>query len=481
MIIGLVLLFQAIGVGAFYADDSDEILSSCSMDEYDMVIIAPEIFSVEIQTLIDHKNSVGIQTFLKTTEEIYLEYNGRDKPEQIKYFIKDAIESKKINYVLLIGGEDKLPVRYSYSNNGSIYHDAELFISDLYYADVYDENGSFCSWDFNNNNRFGETKYIEFPGDIWGKESISIDLDKLDLYPDVHIGRLLCNNNSDVNIVVNKIKEYEEKKAGESWFNNILLIGGNTFPNFYIIFEKFLMKKLSLEYNETRAWEGEYMCTKIEELMSNFNAIKLFGSLLWNPKKLLMDEYLFPSVDNVNNVINNGVGFLFYSGHGSPTGFANYFPFIRNDNFVLPYPNGYWIPEISNLINKEKLPITMLHGCSMGDFSNISGVSSPIAWELVKHENGGAIACFANSNPSHPGVGTGVSETCDGCLFLGLFKAYNRGIDTVGELLTFTINDYLKNVFSVLKEKEPAMLFNHYYHLEMFTLFGDPSLKIGGY
>ena len=194
-----------------------------------------------------------------------------------------------------------------------------------------------------------------------------------------------------------------------------------------------------------------------------------------------MDEYRFPSVDNVNNVINNGVGFLFYSGHGSPTGFANYFPYIRNDNFVLPYPNGYWIPEISNLINKEKLPITMLHGCSMGDFSNISGVPSPIAWELVKHENGGAIACFANSNPSHPGVGTGVSETYDGCLFLGLFKAYNRGIDTVGKLLTFTINDYLKNVFSVLKEKEPAMLFNHYYHLEMFTLFGDPSLKIGGY
>ena len=45
MIIGLVLLFQAIGVGAFYADDSDEILSSCSMDEYDMVIITPDEFS----------------------------------------------------------------------------------------------------------------------------------------------------------------------------------------------------------------------------------------------------------------------------------------------------------------------------------------------------------------------------------------------------------------------------------------------------
>jgi len=30
---------------------------------------------------------------LKTTESIYEEYSGVDKPEQIKYFIKDALEN----------------------------------------------------------------------------------------------------------------------------------------------------------------------------------------------------------------------------------------------------------------------------------------------------------------------------------------------------------------------------------------------------
>jgi hypothetical protein len=56
-------------------------------DLYDMVIISPNEFSNELQPLIDHKKSVGINTFLKTTDDIYIEYNGRDEAEQIKYFI----------------------------------------------------------------------------------------------------------------------------------------------------------------------------------------------------------------------------------------------------------------------------------------------------------------------------------------------------------------------------------------------------------
>ena len=57
---------------------------------YNLVIIAPKVFANALQPLIDHKNSLGVSTYLKTTEDIYTEYQGVDKPEQIKYFIKDA-------------------------------------------------------------------------------------------------------------------------------------------------------------------------------------------------------------------------------------------------------------------------------------------------------------------------------------------------------------------------------------------------------
>jgi len=73
-------------------------------EEYDMVIIAPDVFLQELQPLIEHKNNYGIRTFLETTNDIYNEFDGADKPEQIKYFIKDAIETRNIKYVLLVGG-----------------------------------------------------------------------------------------------------------------------------------------------------------------------------------------------------------------------------------------------------------------------------------------------------------------------------------------------------------------------------------------
>ncbi|RLF51297.1 MAG: peptidase C25, partial [Thermoplasmata archaeon] len=73
-------------------------------DVYDMVIIAPSEFSDALQKLVEHKNNYGVKTFLMTTEEIYSKYNGRDEPEKIKYFIKNAIEQYGIKYVLLVGG-----------------------------------------------------------------------------------------------------------------------------------------------------------------------------------------------------------------------------------------------------------------------------------------------------------------------------------------------------------------------------------------
>ena len=72
------------------------------------MIDATDKFNNEIQRLADHKELKGVTTLIKTTEDIYTEYPGVDKPEQIKYFIKDALETYGIKYVLLVGGLDSL-------------------------------------------------------------------------------------------------------------------------------------------------------------------------------------------------------------------------------------------------------------------------------------------------------------------------------------------------------------------------------------
>ncbi|MGC9308120.1 MAG: C25 family cysteine peptidase, partial [Thermoplasmatota archaeon] len=128
-------------------------------DGYDMVVIAPALFSDALQPLIDHKNSHGIETFLQTTDAIYDAYEGRDRAEQVKYYIKDAIEQHNVTYVLLVGGrvgqrfKTYVPMRYA--NVDDDYTHKQI-LSDLYFADIYRENGDFEDWDENGNGVFAE-------------------------------------------------------------------------------------------------------------------------------------------------------------------------------------------------------------------------------------------------------------------------------------------------------------------------------------
>jgi hypothetical protein len=116
-------------------------------NEYNLVIIAPEEYSAGIQPLVSHKESHNIKTLFKTTEDIYSEYTGRDEPEKIKYFIKEAIENFGASYVLLIGSIYKLPIRTSSVTIWDRWQEDTL--TDLYYSDVLDANGDFSSWDSN--------------------------------------------------------------------------------------------------------------------------------------------------------------------------------------------------------------------------------------------------------------------------------------------------------------------------------------------
>lgn len=209
--------------------------------EYDLVIIAPEVFSDALQPLVAHKISNGFNTYLKTTEEIYNEYSGTDKPEQIKYFIKDAKETQGITYVLLVGGLNNminakprddcnqgysdwyLPVRYTnlYDDPAfplaSDFHDPGT-MSDLYFADLYEEGGAFSSWDPNNDGIFA----------AWDKEGYQDD-ENLDFTPDVCLGRLACRSVEEVNTVVNKIMTYETGGTDPSWFRKMIVVSGDGF------------------------------------------------------------------------------------------------------------------------------------------------------------------------------------------------------------------------------------------------------------
>jgi hypothetical protein len=451
-----------IDIEVYYKPPEKLLLNS---DEYDMIIITPEIFVENLQSLIDHKNSVGVITFLKTTEEIYSEYSGRDYAEQIKYFIKDAIENFGIKYLLIIGDIDLVPMRKS---DVTVFTGPTIWkgiLTDLYYADIYDSNGDFSSWDSDGDDVYGKCRF-DFRS---GMGDIDI-IDEVDLYPDVGVGRLPCSDKGEVNIVVDKIINYENETNGSEWFNNIILMGGDTFAS---------------EYDENI--EGEWFLEKyVAPQMENkgFSPVKLYTSL--DTLNIIL----------INQEISSGAGFVSYSGHGNTNRIATYSPNDEDSQIA------YYIEDIEGMNNGYKLPIFFLDACLTGklDYNifdrgililypwcllkilleNIFDTKNfpCFAWTILKKSSGGGIAVIASSQPAMQGIAyqSDDIEILFGANLLHRFfiESYESGI-FLSDMLIRSQNSYLNKVVDF-----NGVMWDHN-TINEFNLLGDPSLKIGGY
>ena len=425
--------------------------------EYDLLIIAPSNFSSSLKPLVDHKKKIGIRSKIVTVEEIYngtyFLAKGRDRAEKIKYFIKDAVENWGVSYVLLVGDKDKLPVRYGHimTMRGANLTDPQLTIpvaTDLYYADIYDANGSFCSWDANHNGIYGEYNWE------WNS-------DKVDFYPNVYLGRLPCKDKKEVSTVVAKIIRYERNTYNKRWFNNLIICAGDTQP-LRKLAQFILLLLPGIKWEDITVKEGEYLGDRIAENLTGFHVKKLYASCYfsWGDRKPLTKR-------NIKREIENGAGFVLFTGHGTVDRWGTYKPFSL---LFRPLLQGYTSKDVLNLKNKDKLPIVIIDACLCGAFDQ----GDCLAWDFVRLEDGGAVVSFAYVTYSltYP-LRDYVLYDFGGYIDMQFFKSYMEGKDIAGELLVDILTIYLNN--------HPYLLSMNYHQIEGLELFGDPTLKIGGY
>jgi len=400
-----------------------------SKDSYDLLIIAPSEFHSNLIPLKIHKDQNNIYTKIISLQDInnsvYFPLEGRDNAEQIKYFIKNAIENWGIQSVLLVGGIDNITARETHIYLST--QDDEIFVSDLYYADIYNNIGGFSSWDSNNNSVFAEYN--------WNGNT-----DEMDLYPDVNIGRLACINNSQVQTVVNKIIDYETNKSyTKNWFTTMIGVGGDTFVD-----------------DNDNIDEGEYANDYNFNIMDGFVPIRLWAS------NGVLGGSSPDGVTAINNALDNGAGFVEFSGHGNTFSFATH-PHC-NANVWVPF-DKYKNTDIASLENNEKLPIIITCACSVGKYNNNPNCFS---WSFVSSPNGGGIASCGPSALGYGYVGTYVVQGLIERMAVNMFTAFDEGVQTFGEMVTSSINDYIS----------PSMTGVHYKTVLAWHAFGDPTLII---
>lgn len=233
------------------------------------VIICADLFYCPAKELAAHHTKKGIRTSVVREKVIERCISGKDAPDKIRNFIRILRKSYRTRWIILFGDVCKdpcsvtiVPTRMAVDPSPYSGVDDGWIPCDYYYACL---DGT---WDANNNGKYGEIA------------------DKPDLMPEVCVGRIPTNNLDDAYKVVYSIIRYENnppKKKGA-------LLAAND---------------LGWGCHEITYKEQTYL-----PLVKNcgFPAIhRLYKK--WNNL----------SISTFANVVNKGIDFIQYYGHGSPS------------------------------------------------------------------------------------------------------------------------------------------------------------------
>ncbi len=197
--------------------------------------------------------------------------------------------------------------------------------------------------------------------------------------------------------------------------------------------------------------------------------------------------------------MSKGSGFVFFSGHGSPRSWGDQYFGIPGNRKIASVTGLMDVSlttpffPMNTLTNDYKNPIVIVGGCHNSDF-NITllstlldfkhtkstwcyGVPTPECWSewLTKLSKTGAIATIGNT-----GLGFGnFGEWCidggvDNWITTEFFRQYGtEDYDILGDVHKQCLTNYL-DTFGKVNSTDIQTV-------QGWVLFGDPSLKIGGY
>jgi len=396
---------------------------------YDYVIITNETLKSvsgknSFQEFIDYKNSIGVSATIVTVEDINNTYSGVDLPEKIRNFIKDAYLNWGIEYVLLGGDVNIVPVRYFFvkSHPGLMdlwpkkYSYTGEMAADLYYGCL---DGSF-----------------NYDGDeYWGEIGDGPDGKEVDLLAEVYVGRACIGNEIELNNFVNKTLTYEQTTDDELYLKNAVMAGENLEWHWGGLYKEEIINGSSNHGYSTVGIPYNY-----------FNINRLYD-INWSNNSWPKSEII--------NRINSGLNIINHLGHSGSD-----------------YNLKMNISDVVSL-NNDKLCFIYSQGCFSGAFDNDIEVYDDCIAEYftVKTKN----AAFAGIWNNRYGWGSristdGASQRYDREFFDAIF---NEGLrDPKKKNLGVANQDSKED--NLWRINEDCMRWCYY----GINLFGDPQISL---
>ncbi len=152
-----------------------------SIGGYELLVITPQEWVSHFDEYVAFYEARGLRTHVTALEDIIAEGQGRDDAESMRDYISQEYENEGIMMVLLGGDSNVVPWRALYCDAGS---EQDNLPADMYFVCL---DGT---WDDDNDG-------------IWG------EVGEDDLLPELAIGRMPFNNETQFNNMMHKTLEYQ--------------------------------------------------------------------------------------------------------------------------------------------------------------------------------------------------------------------------------------------------------------------------------
>ncbi len=322
-----------------------------------LIITAPFLIQPALRLATYHKNLQGLNVKVVTTDKIYEEFSsGRQEISAIRNFVRYVYnnaseESKRVKYVGIMG-DASIDYKNRLANNNNIVPTfqtvkgisiAQSFMSDDFYGSMGECEGTI------------------------GSEGGDID------FLDIAMGRIVVDNVSLANAMVDKIIRYTSETSYGNWRNNFVLISDDADKR----------SDIDLQFN-------------LDALGDQISVEKPFI----NVKKIHSDSYQqqasaggnrYPEVNEaIKNAFDAGAIIIDYFGHGGEDGLSAEYIYTKQ--------------MAENFNNSNNLPCMITVTCEFTKFDNPLRIT---AGELTyQNKNGGAISLVTTTRAIY--VDTGV-------------------------------------------------------------------------
>ena len=322
-----------------------------------LIITAPFLIQPALRLATYHKNLQGLNVKVVTTDKIYEEFSsGRQEISAIRNFVRYVYnnaseESKRVKYVGIMG-DASIDYKNRLANNNNIVPTfqtvkgisiAQSFMSDDFYGSMGECEGTI------------------------GSEGGDID------FLDIAMGRIVVDNVSLANAMVDKIIRYTSETSYGNWRNNFVLISDDADKR----------SDIDLQFN-------------LDALGDQISVEKPFI----NVKKIHSDSYQqqasaggnrYPEVNEaIKNAFDAGAIIIDYFGHGGEDGLSAEYIYTKQ--------------MAENFNNSKNLPCMIKVNCEFKKFKTPLRIT---AGELTyQNKNGGAISLVTTTRAIY--VDTGV-------------------------------------------------------------------------